>query len=171
MVNYTNAKIYALRSHKTEEIYIGSTCNDFYKRMGQHKSDYKHREVRPYYTAFELLKYDDCYIELIKECPCETKEQLKKEEGEIIRSMECVNKRIEDRDKKEWRDKHKERLIMYRQDRKEHYDKLNIEWREKNPNYHKEWKRQKWICEVCNKSLSRGNKDRHLKTHKIETNM
>ena len=41
MVNYQNGKIYVLRSHKTDDIYIGSTTQSLYKRFYEHKKRYK----------------------------------------------------------------------------------------------------------------------------------
>jgi len=138
MVNYNNAKIYALRSNQTEDIYIGKTCESLSSRMSKHRSHFKSKDTRQYYTAYELLKYEDCYIELIKECPCENVEELKQIEGKSIREMNCVNKRIENRTAKEWREDNKDRLKQYKQDRKEHYRKIGKEWREKNKDKVKE---------------------------------
>tara|TARA_R110001606_G_scaffold183624_3_gene330378 strand:- start:1572 stop:2078 length:507 start_codon:yes stop_codon:yes gene_type:complete len=163
MVDYKNAKIYALRSHQTDKKYIGKTCEKLSVRMGKHKSDWKHRETRKYYTAFEILKYDDCYIELIKECSCENVEQLNKIEGECIRENDCVNKRIENRTKKEWREDNKEYLTQYKKDRKEHYKKLNDEWRKNNQDKIKQYKKVKTTCDICNEPMLRSSLTKHKK--------
>ena len=84
MVNYQNGKIYAIRSFATDKYYIGSTCNPLHKRLYQHKSD-KNSAKNRYRTSFEIVKYDDCYIELLEEFSCENKNQLQKREGELIR--------------------------------------------------------------------------------------
>jgi hypothetical protein len=62
-------------------------------------------------TSYEILKYDDCYIELICECPCETKEQLNKKEGETIRAMNCANKVIPCRTDREYYQDNREHLL------------------------------------------------------------
>ena len=54
------------------------------------------------------MKYDDAYIELIEECPCNDKNELNRREGQMIREMNCVNKRIEGRTGKEYREDNKE---------------------------------------------------------------
>jgi len=59
----------------------------------------------------EILQYPDAYIELIENFPCENKEQLNKREGEIIRSMDCVNKRIAGRTMPEYRKDTKDRIL------------------------------------------------------------
>ena len=39
--DYQNGKIYCLRSHKTDLVYVGSTCQPLYKRLNEHKNYYK----------------------------------------------------------------------------------------------------------------------------------
>jgi hypothetical protein len=96
MPNYANAKIYALRSFQTEDIYIGSTTQPLKARLWKHRNSFKSwkEENFVYITSYEILKFDDCYIELICDFPCENKEQLLKKEGESIREIECINKCI-----------------------------------------------------------------------------
>ena len=36
-MDYTNGKIYVMRSNKTDKIYIGSTTQPLFKRFFQHK--------------------------------------------------------------------------------------------------------------------------------------
>jgi hypothetical protein len=89
---YANGKIYCLRSHQTDDIYIGSSTQLLYKRLYQHKKE----------KYNDLAKYDDVYIELIEEYPCNNKMELFKKEGEHIRANDCVNKFIAGRTAKEW---------------------------------------------------------------------
>jgi len=97
-MDYTKSKIYALRSYQTDNIYIGSTCMPLSKRL------YFHKRKSNKSTSKEITKFDDCYIELIKDCPCDNKEQLRKFEGEEIRKNKniCVNKNIAGRTQKEY---------------------------------------------------------------------
>ena len=87
-MDYKNAKIYALRSHQTELIYIGSTASTLVKRF------YHHKHKNNICTAREILKYADAYIELLEAFPCGSKIELHKREGELIRTNNCVNKNI-----------------------------------------------------------------------------
>ena len=93
MNKYDNAKIYKLTSSQTDKVYIGSTICPLKERFRLHKKDYKrwlkgqHNKI----TSYDLLKYDDCKIELIKEFPCETKEQLLKQEGKYILPLPSIN--------------------------------------------------------------------------------
>jgi len=132
MVNYKNSKIYTIRSHQTDLIYIGSTCNELRKRLYQHKAHYKSylNGKRNYVTSFEIIKYDDAYIELYEKYPSNDKIELRKREGELIRELNCVNKRIPCRSKKEWEKNNREKIYKNRQ-KPERILKYNI-WREKN---------------------------------------
>ena len=99
MDRYKNGKIYTLRSHQTDKYYIGSTCLPLHKRLYKHKGHYKEytsgtRKSCP--SSHEIIKHGDAYIELLEDCPCETKAQLLKREGELIREHKAsiVNKHI-----------------------------------------------------------------------------
>lgn len=89
---YANGKIYCLRSHQTDDIYIGSTIQPLYKRLYEHKIQ----------KINDLANYDDVYIELIEEYKCNNKMELLKKEGEHIRANDCVNKLIAGRTHKEY---------------------------------------------------------------------
>jgi hypothetical protein len=90
MPNYQNAKIYCIRSFKTDDIYIGSTTQPLCKRMVEHRLKYKGwlKGTKKNCTSFEIMKYGDAYIELIKKHPCNSREELNKEEGNHQREME-----------------------------------------------------------------------------------
>lgn len=137
MPRYDNGKIYAIRSHQTDNVYIGSTCDALHKRL------YAHREFKRrfdageshYTTSFDILSYDDHYIELVENCPCSSKIELHRREGQIIRDTEnCVNKYIAGRTSAEYRrdnaEQIREREKAYRQANSEHI-------REKRKAYYK----------------------------------
>lgn len=112
MPDYSQGRIYAIRAPGTNDVYIGSTVMPLCKRMRNHRTDYKRwfEGKHPYTTSFAILDLQGAYIELIEEFPCQTKEQLNKREGEIIRETECVNKVIPGRTREE-RDKDKRKII------------------------------------------------------------
>ena len=79
MNKYQNGKIYKLTSNQTDKIYVGSTIRTLNSRMVGHKTKIKcgtHKNI----TSIELIKYDDCIIELIEDCPCDSKTELEKRE-------------------------------------------------------------------------------------------
>jgi len=129
MPDYQKAKIYKLWSPQGEEdeIYIGSTCNELYKRKNGHKRNNDCRSK----ILFE--KYDDVRIELIEYYPCNNKEELFKKEGEYIRENKCLNRCIAGRTLKEWREDNKEK-------RKEYDKKWKENNKEKNKEHNKKWK-------------------------------
>ena len=129
-MDYHNGKIYVLRSHQTEDIYIGSTTTKLSKRLYNHKQHFKcwKNGKHNYTSSYELMKYDDCYIELLEKYSCENKMELHRREGQLIREMDCVNKRIPGRTHREWYDDNKERKKEY-----------NKEWRENNKDKKKEY--------------------------------
>jgi hypothetical protein len=89
MPDYQQGKIYALRSPKTPNVYIGSTTVSLAKRLGQHKAS------KNTCTSRQIVDAGDCYIELLEACPCESKEQLNRREGEVMRSTaNCINRNI-----------------------------------------------------------------------------
>lgn len=94
MPDYQQSKLYALRSYQTDDIFIGSTTQNLSKLMVSHRIKYKKYldGKYSYNTSFELLKYPDVYIELIKNVPCNSKEELVKLERLEIRNNDCVNK-------------------------------------------------------------------------------
>ena len=104
MPDYSKAKLYAIRSHQTEDIYIGSSCVRLSKRLHVHRSYYKrYKEGRSskYTTSYEIIKHPDHYIELLRAVPCTNKEELHKLEGQEIRKRNCVNKNIPGRTREE----------------------------------------------------------------------
>lgn len=144
---YSNGKIYSIRSYQTDAVYIGSTCLPLYKRLYKHRDNFNRWKdgKQSYTTSYEILKYDDAFIELIEDYPCERKEQLNRREGEIIRETEnTVNKIIAGRTRKEY--KHDNREIIkiksaeYKEKNKEIIKIKDAEYREKNKDKERERK-------------------------------
>jgi hypothetical protein len=136
-VNYQNGKIYALRSHQTDDVYIGSTIQPLSTRKSGHRRHYNAFLKNPEHfkvSSYAIIQYDDAYIELVEHYPCNSKEELHKREGEIMRETEnCVNKLIAGRTDREWRDDNKEIISQQRkQFRKENKEIL----KEKSKKYY-----------------------------------
>jgi len=87
--------------------------------MSNHRTNYKLwcKDNTHYVSSYEILKYDDAYIELLEEFPCENVQQLHKKEGECIRLHRdvCVNIQIAGRSKKEYAEEHKEKTDAYQE--------------------------------------------------------
>ena len=85
MIDYSKSKIYTIRSkNHTNLIYVGSTTQPLSKRWGEHKGKSR---VFPMRLLYKIIngKWDDWYIELYQSYPCNNREELQQNEGEIIR--------------------------------------------------------------------------------------
>jgi hypothetical protein len=139
MPDYSKSKIYRIVSPNTPLVYIGSTIQLLSKRMGSHIKGNKT-------TSKLITDYGNARIELIEEFPCENKYQLRKREGEVIKSNECVNKYIAGRSKTEWYLDNRERLLEKgkkydqerREDKKKYLRQYYTENKEKAKLYRKE---------------------------------
>lgn len=138
MNKYSNGKIYTIRYRNNNSfIYVGSTCQELYKRWGKHKEQIKYNLSKKSYSMFyekirETNDLDNWYIELYESFPCANKQELNKREGEVIREIGTLNMNISGRTKEEWRNENKE-------------DNLNRakEWYNKNLEKKKEYDRKR----------------------------
>ena len=115
MSRYSTGKIYTLRSYQTDDIYIGSTIQELSARMSGHRRNYKRHLNNKciHITSFDIIKYDDCYIELLELYPCNSKIELERREGYHIRNTDCVNKIIVGRTPKEYYEDNKDKRKEY----------------------------------------------------------
>ena len=139
--------------------YIGSTTVGLSSRMAQHRRNYLNYKDGLYhfvsiYDLFDKYGLENCKIELVEEAPCETKEQLRKIEGQHIRNEECINKRIEGRSTKEWYDENKDRIS----ENKKQYYKDNIDKIKARKKAHYEAHREE------NNAISRAYRANHRET-------
>lgn len=121
MPDYSKGKIYIIRCTDSDDVYIGSTIQSLSKRMTGHRVGYK---LRPHKcTSSILIGRGTAYIELVEDFPCENVEQLRKREGEVIRSRDCVNRCVAGRSKSEYREENRDTILkekrVYHQANKE----------------------------------------------------
>ena len=184
MVDYSKAKIYKVLNDVDDDVYIGATCQALSMRMVGHRkarTSTKHKNYKLYRKMNEI-EVEHFYIELIKETPCDNKEQLRAIEGEYIRKYGTLNSRIEDRTKEEWNEKYKETKkeqskIRYVENREEILEKQKNE-RLENPEKKREISRKSYQtnkekrlaknkerieCVICGKELSRDYMRKHIK--------
>ena len=164
---YKRGKIYTIRSHKTDLIYVGSTIErSLSNRLSDHRSKFKgYKEGKyGYCSSFDIFEVDSsCYIELYERFPCDSKLELRKREGEVIRKLDCCNKRVEWRPKEEKKairdcynkqyyinniDKEKERHKLYRENNKEKVAATRKKSYEKNREKVKERCKQYYINNI-----------------------
>ena len=145
MVNYNNGKIYTIRSRSRPDlIYVGSTTQPLSKRLGEHR----HSSNRC--SSKQIIDLGDAYIELVEEYSCSNKEQLHRREGQLMRSLNCVNKAIAGRTRaehyKDNKDKISKQKKQYRSDNK---DKIKQYYKDKISKKQKEYQQQKRRVCVC----------------------
>jgi hypothetical protein len=161
--NYQRGKIYSIRSHNSDLIYIGSTTEkNLSRRMALHNLHYKaFKNGSPCKsTAVKVMDCGNAYIELVELYPCETRDELNRREGEIIRTSEnTVNRCIAGRTKLEYRLDNKIRLS-------EEYKQYHIKNRVKRlEQMVKRRNDSKSNCQ-CGGLYTKGSKKAHFKTKK-----
>ena len=185
---YNQSKIYKIEpiiEHEDHEIYIGSTTKKYLsQRLQQHKSSYKafldNKAAKVYaYDLFNKYGVDNFNIYLLENYNCNDINELKSKEGEYIRKLKCINKRIEDRTKKEYYEDNKDKIKQYREDnkdklkqyREDNKDKLK-QYREDNKEKIKEYeikrckdRKEKIKC-VCGCEIRKSELKRHQRTNK-----
>lgn len=196
MVNYKNGKIYTLRSNQIDKIYIGSSCMKLCDRLKSHRHSLKkyiknNKNNLMWYSAFDMLIFDDCYIELLEDYPCDNREQLLKREGELIRQTpNCINKRVAGRTPKQYYYENNELILKkmktYRENNKEkisirrkkayyaNHEKMlkkKKEYRAKNREVLNRKKKVKIKCVACNCMVSKSHIARHNKSPKHLNNL
>ncbi len=114
-------RIYTIRSHQTDKYYIGSTTQILCKRLQDHRVKYKRNA--PYMTSYEIIKYNDNYIELLENYECNDRNELRKREGVLQREHKnnIVNRRMEHRTRKEYLIDITEKRLAYYRDNKQKF--------------------------------------------------
>ena len=150
-MDYSTTKIYKIESHLGNKIYIGSTKIKYLsQRMQQHINIYNRwkseKSTGGKITSFELFdEYgtENCQIVLIENYPCTSKDAKNAREGHFIKTMACVNKRIEGRNKAEYYKDNKQKIcnnqLIYRGEHKQEAKKYYEDHKEELLEYHKKY--------------------------------
>ena len=182
VVDYQKSKVYKIVSNSTDLVYVGSTTQPLYNRIAGHRRQYKKYQngADNYVTSYEMLKYGDCEIVLLEDCPCDRKEQLYARERYFIETLACVNKVIPGRKQAEYREANKEKIIergkQYYEVNKEkiiergkQYYEVNKEKIIERGKQYREANKEKYTeshsC-PCGGRYTTGNKNRHTKSKK-----
>ena len=184
MVNYQDAKIYKLVGGGLT--YYGSTCNELYKRLWSHKSNFNKCKSKLLFDSGDKVE-----IILIEKYPCNDKMELHKRERYYIENNDCINKFIPTRTDKEYREDNKDKIKEYfetnkdkikqyrednkdkikergkqcREDNKDKIKEIAKQYREVNKDKIKERQNEKIKCE-CGKIYTQSNKLRHKQSKK-----
>jgi hypothetical protein len=95
-IDYNNGKIYKLIA-KDGHYYIGSTSTTLSTRFSHHKHVITNGKATSNYKYFETIPINDIRIELIENCPCDSKKELLEREEHFINLSKkdplCLNTR------------------------------------------------------------------------------
>jgi len=149
--------IYALKSKNNENVYIGSTKQKLKNRLNNHIQSYKRYTIgrNHYITSFEVLKHNDCFIELLDELEFNDIKELLKLEGQYIKNhINVINKCIAGRDYLEW----------YKDNRQKKIDK-QTEYYITNKIKIINKRKIKTTCPYCLKSIRKDRLNKHCQTN------
>jgi hypothetical protein len=171
-MDYQNGKIYVIRNHINDLVYIGATTQSLAKRFSVHKDASRRNFTIQLYKAFQEIGIENFYIELIENCPCNSKNELHAREGFYIRHFDSYingyNARISGRNGKDYYNENKEIIAekckIYREanqeiirERKKRYCEEN---KEKISQHNKVWREEnKEIIKEKKKAYREANKD------------
>jgi hypothetical protein len=137
--------------------YIGSTINDTRFRLNNHKKDSKKFPDRQLYKHINEIGWDNVELQIVEAYPCDTKEELKVKEDEMIKcSLQdeyCLNHiraAVSTEERKEavanYYLANREQIIRqhreYLEANKEAVDAYHAAYREKNAEKRREYSRQ-----------------------------
>ena len=112
---YENGKIYKITDISYTLTYYGSTIESLCKRMGRHRwtyHKYKNTGDVSYVSAYKIFDefgLENCKIEPVELCPCASKMELERKEGEYTKNNCCGNKMVAGRTIQEYHKEYREK--------------------------------------------------------------
>ena len=86
---YENGKIYKIVNTINDNIYVGSTVRKLSQRMGDHRSNIKKEEKQSkFYIHMRDVGLEHFKILLIKNCVCCSKQELEREEFDVMKTFD-----------------------------------------------------------------------------------
>ncbi len=140
--DYTNCKIYSIRNSINSSTYIRSTWQKLSERTVQHRNDCKRKRqqgMNILHLMFEL-GVGHFYIELVENFSCNTSDELRKTEGELMRELKPdLSKKIECKTQKEFLanncELEKQKCKEYKQNHQHEIKEKSHQYYEKNKQY------------------------------------
>ena len=165
MVDYSKAKIYQILNDVDNHVYIGATCQSLNMRMVGHRRSLKTETGNgcKLYKKMNELGVEHFYIELIKETPCENKEQLRAIEGDYIRQFGTLNSCIAGRTTKQWRKENTEYLKEYDHQKWIQNKPMIQKYNQKYYQAKKHIINEKTECSACGVVMNKSSMKRHFK--------
>lgn len=175
--DYSKGIIYVIKNDVNNMIYVGSTTLTKEVRFSYHQyaiNSPQHQNQK-IYKAMREIGFENFYIELIEEYPCENIEQLEAREGHWIRELDSYNNgynsQIAGRSKKENYDENRTRIL---EQKRQYYEDKKDSILEQRKRYY-ESNKEKVLEKV--KKYQEDNRDKirvrhreYEKKHREETN-
>ena len=133
-------KVYKIVCNKTDEVYYGSTIQTLPRRKAEHIRDAK-KDGKC--VSKIIIDRGDWEMKLVEEIEYQDIKEVRERERYYIENNTCVNKFIPNRTEKEYREQHRERILL--RDR--------------------EKKKEKCICS-CGVEVFKHHLNRHMRTQK-----
>lgn len=139
-MDYQKGKIYVLRDIRTNDqpiIYVGSTTQSLSQRMSSHRSQSSSKPLPIYKYILDVVGgWDSVKIELYENYPCDSKDELNRREGEVIREFNgngtLKNVYIAGRTQKQYYEETKEKFAEQRKQYREENKEYMKQYREEN---------------------------------------
>ena len=131
---YKRGKIYTIRCRDDDSlVYVGSTIQPLAKRIGLHRVASK---KKPDLVLYKYVNndWDNWYIELYEVYPCNSKNELERREGEVIRQIGNLNCYIAGRDLKQYYQDNRDEILEHN---KQYYQNNRDKILEKDKQYKK----------------------------------
>lgn len=139
MTDYSKGKIYLIKNINDETLVgVGSTFYDLNERFKNYKYETKTAIGRCINKDF-----NNWYIELYKDHPCNSRKELEIEEGKIIKQIATINKNVAGRTKKEWYFDNKDKIRQYYIDNKDKKRQYYLANRERKLLYQNNYNKNK----------------------------
>ena len=123
----------------------------------------------PLYQKMNELGVENFYIELIENYPCENNDELRAREGHYIRELSTLNKKVETRTKKDYKEDNKEYFKEYdKRYYQEHKEEMNTKSRQRYEEHKEEEKEKRKQRYENNKEATLEQNKRWRDEHKEE---
>ena len=166
--------IYRISHNQYKELnYIGS-CKDLDNRKGCHKSVCYTENCHQFnYKLYQFIRnnnidFDTLDFTVLKKTKMNEPKRLEQwyinKFNSIQNGLNDRNSYLSPKQKREYYNQNKEQM----KERNKEYREVN---RDQLKEYGKEYCKIPWTCIICNKTLTQGNKARHIRTIKHQNNL
>ena len=141
MPDYSKGKIYKIVSDDTDVIYVGSTTHKYLKSYfsNNHRCKYRYwlEGKESYKYSFELMKLPHNEIFQLQPYPCNSRHELEAKEREWMEKLRkdgvtVINKNVPGRTAAEWRQDNPDYHKEYQQDNPDKHRNYQKKYRDKN---------------------------------------